>query len=86
MTSTVDKVVSIYRDFTLQMCLSRLERCQEVILSPFLQEIRDMLQETEKTSNLMAIKEKDMQDQGVDVIRYQEYVMQAQVQGMGQSF
>ena len=45
-----------------------------------------MLQETEKTSNLMAIKEKDMQDQGVDVIRYQEYVMQAQVQGMGQSF
>ena len=64
-----------------EMCLSRLERCQEVMRSPFLQEIRDMLQETEKTSNLMAIKEKDMQDQGVNAIRYQEYVMQAQVGG-----
>ena len=34
-----------------------------------------MLQETEKTSNLMATKEKDMQDQGGNLIQYREYVI-----------
>ena len=46
---------------------------------PFLEEIRDMLQETEKTSNLMATKEKDTQDRGGNVIGYREHVIQAQV-------
>ena len=53
--------------------------CQEGIGLPFLQEIRDMLQETEKTSNLMATKEKDTQDRGGNVIGYREHVIQAQV-------
>ena len=38
-----------------------------------------MLQETEKTSHLMATKEKDTQDRGGNVIGYREHVIQAQV-------
>ena len=38
-----------------------------------------MLQETEKTGNLMATKEKDTQDQGGNLIQYREYVIQAHV-------
>ena len=65
-TATYHKISTISPFVTLgqSVFLSRLERCQEGIGSPFLQEIRDMLQETEKTSNLMATKEKDTQDQG----------------------
>ena len=67
-TAKYHKISTIYPPFVTlghSVFLSRVERCQEGIGSPFLQEIRDMLQETEKTSNLMATKEKDTQDRAM---------------------
>ena len=70
-TAKYHKISTIYRPFvTLGQSVFLRFACQEGIGLPFLEEIRDMLQETEKTSNLMATKEKDTQDRGGNVIGY----------------
>ena len=78
-TAKYHKISTMFVTLGHSVFLSRVERCQEGIGLHFLQEIRDMLQETEKTSNLMATKEKDTQDRGGNVIGYREHVIQAQV-------